>query len=326
LTAEERSRRLARIVAVTGAFAAVVWSLRVGGGIAVLALMLAVTTIVPLGLALVDSTSRFHRAAISLLPIDAACGALGWTAAPGDPIALACAGFHVALCTLAALHAVTRLLSRWRASRLGPARELAIDIGLFLLPIGAAWLFATRAGISPMGFQEPVVMFTAAHFHYAGFAAPIILGCVGRFTHGRAYAISVAVVCAGVPLTAIGISTTHEVEVVAAIFLACGMLVASAILVFRMTRVAWEISPIASALFALAGVALVGTMALAATFATTASAGRGASLQGALDVTTMLELHGAGNSLGFALAALVALTILDVRSATRRPTTPSATA
>lgn len=310
----EASRRLARIVAITGAFAAVVWSLRVGGGVIVLALMLAVTTVVPLGLALLDDTSRFLRIAIALLPIDAICGVLGWAAAPGEPIAIGCAAVHVVVCALAALHGITRIAARV-STRLGPARELAIDVALLLLPVGAAWLLATRGAIAPMGFREPVVMFTAAHFHYAGFAAPLVLGCVGRVVDSRAYVVATAVVCAGVPLTAIGISTTHGVEVASAIFLACGMLVASAILVLQMTRRAWPISPLAALLFGLAGVALVGTMALAVTFATTASAGRGASLDGAIDVETMLALHGAGNSLGFALASLVALTILDVRAA-----------
>src|SRR5205823_4251728 len=132
---------------------------------------------------------------------------------------------HVVVCALAALHGLARLASRRArhrafgasaapsartSGRFGPPQEIAIDVGLLLLPVGALWLLATRAAIAPLGFQEPIVMFTAAHFHFAGFAAPLILGCVGRFLYGtdrppRAYVVAVIAVCAGVPLTAIGI-------------------------------------------------------------------------------------------------------------------------
>ncbi len=287
--------------------------------------MLAVTTIVPFGLALTTPTappesppSRMHRALVLLLPIDAACGILGWTEAPGERLAIACAGVHLLVGAGAALHGVGRLASR-RAARFGPPQELAFDVGLLLLPVGAAWLFATRAAMTPLGFEEPVVTFTAAHFHYAGFAAPTVLGGVGRLLHARdertslPYRVAVLAVCAGVPLTAIGISTTHAIEVASAILLACGMLVATALVVVVATRRAWPISRAAAILLGASGLALVGTMALAATFATTSSAGHGSSLEGAVPITTMIDLHGGGNALGFALSGLVALTLLDRR-------------
>ncbi|MEA2748458.1 MAG: hypothetical protein QOI41_2601, partial [Myxococcales bacterium] len=70
-------------------------------------------------------------------------------------------------------------------------------------------------------------------------------------------------------------------------------------------------STIAAALFALAGLALLGTMGLAATFALTSSAGRSSTFSGPLSVQTMIDLHGGGNALGFAVCALVALTLVD---------------
>ncbi len=317
---DDATRRLPRVVAVTGALAAVVWSRKLGGGVAVLALMLAATTIVPLGVALArprgGAAPRVHRALVYFLPIDAACGVLGWDAAPGDPLAVMCASVHVVTCAGIGLLGVARLASRRRALLASP-EELAIDVGLLLLPIGAAWLLASRAGLQPLGFQEPIVLFTAAHFHYAGVAAPVVLGGVGRLVSDaapRAYRVAAVAVCAGVPLTAIGIATTHEVEVVSAILLACGMLVASALMVLVAARRAWARSPIAACLFAGAGLTLTLTMALAATFATTSSAGvasRATSFTGAVGIDTMLAYHGAGNALGFALASLVALTLLD---------------
>ena len=76
-------------------------------------------------------------------------------------------------------------------------------------------------------------------------------------------------------------------------------------------RRAAEKSKIAAGLFAMAGIALLGTMGLAVTFALTSSAGRGSTFNGPLGVQTMIDLHGGGNALGFALGALLALTILD---------------
>ncbi|HEY8077930.1 MAG TPA: YndJ family transporter, partial [Labilithrix sp.] len=274
MTDADETRRLPRIVAVTGALAAVVWSMRVGGGMAVLALMLATTTIVPLGVALArprgGSALRLYRVIVYALPFDAACGVLGWSAAPDDTGAIVCAGVHVVVSAMIGIFGLARLASR-RRKLLASPEELAIDVGLLLLPIGAAWLFASRAAMKPLGFEEPIVLFTAAHFHYAGFAAPVVLGGVGRLASDaapRAYRVAAASVCAGVPLTAIGITTTHTVEVASAILLACGMLVASALMVFVASPRAWSRSPIAACVLACAGLALVGTMALAATFAT----------------------------------------------------------
>ena len=300
--------------------------------------MLAPAVIVPLGLALAASVPparRAHsgdlplayRAAVVLLPLDALASAIGWAAPPGHRDAVLCAVVHLVVCGLVALFGLTRLARRLREGGLlglfassppsAAIPELAVDIGLLLLPVGSIWLLASRAGSPLLGFHEPIVTLTAAHFHYAGFAAPVILGCAGRafaLAQGktsRAYRIATLTVCAGIPLTAIGITMTHAVEATAAVILACGMLVACALLVAVVPRRAAPRSTIAAALFALAGLALLGTMGLAATFALTSSAGRSSTFSGPLSVQTMIDLHGGGNALGFALCALVALTLVD---------------
>lgn len=295
------------------------------GSVAYLAVALACTTVVPLGLALAaPSLGRFPlalRAAALLAPFDAAASVTGFTWPAGHSIAIAAAALHLLLCTCAALWGLKRLFARGLSSTIAKPDELAFDVGLFLLPIGGIWLLASRAHVSLAGFEEPIVFFTAAHFHFAGFAAPTVLGALGRFLRDEGaspltlrYRIAVAIVCAGVPLTAIGIATTHTVEVLAAIGLAAGMLVAGGLLIGGARR-AWRRSTtaakIAGAILALAGSALALTMALAATFATTSSAGRGSSLAGVVPVQTMIDLHGGMNSIVFALGALVGLTALD---------------
>jgi drug/metabolite transporter superfamily protein YnfA len=92
------------------------------------------------------------------------------------------------------------------------------------------------------------------------------------------------------------------------------MLVASGLVSIGGARRAWARAPIAAVVLAISGSALLVTMALAATFATTSSAGRGSALQGAIPLQTMIDVHGGGNAIVFALGALVALTALETRA------------
>lgn len=311
------------MVALGGGLVALLAHVVEHGTIELLALRVAVAVIVPLGLALAlveEEPSLPFRVAATLLPLDALVVNLGFHAPVGSLGATACAGLHLLVCAAIGLHGLSRAWTR-RAKRFFPLSELAIDVGLLLLPAGAVWLGASRAGVGLMGFHEPIVFFTGAHFHYAGFGAPVVIGATGRFLAERPrtpFVIAAGVVCAGVPLTAIGISTTHAIEVSAALFLAVGMLVASGMLAIVAARAAWSRSRAASALFVIAGLTLLGTMTLAATFATTSSAGRGSTLDPLIPMPTMIALHGGGNAFGFALAALVALTLLDRITRRRR--------
>ena len=168
-----------------------------------------------------------------------------------------------------------------------------------------------------IGFQEPVVTFTAAHFHFAGFSAPTILGGVGRMLHEspasprwRApYRVAATAVCAGVPRTAIGIATKHTIEAISAVLLASGMLCASTVLVLAASRRAAPHTRLGAALFMISGSTLLLTMSLAATFALTSSAGRGSSLHGVIPLQTMIDWHGGANAIGFSLCALAALAL-----------------
>ena len=46
--------------------------------------------------------------------------------------------------------------------------------GLGYLAFGAAWFAASRLGLRPMGFGPEIVELTAVHFHFAGFAGPLL--------------------------------------------------------------------------------------------------------------------------------------------------------
>ena len=330
------SPRLLRLTALGGA-ALVAITAPQAAGVPALVLMLGPGVAIPLGLALAlerDVAEPFPGAMLparvitSAAPLAAAAGVLGWLAPPGHQGAIAAASVHAVVCALAGLVGLVRLWSR-RKDRFGPLQELAIDVGLLLLPVAGIWFLASRAAVSLAGFEEPVVTFTAAHFHFAGFTAPIIIGGVGRLLlddaprKGRSiiralYRISAIAVCAGVPLTAIGIATNHTVEAISAVVLASGMLIASSVMVFAASRRAALVSKIAAALFVVSGTTLLLTMTLAATFALTSSAGRGSSLSGAVPLQTMIDWHGGANAIGFSLAGLGALTLLAITDKSKR--------
>lgn len=92
----------------------------------------------------------------------------------------------------------------------GPWAELAIDAGLVYLAIGGVWLLAARAGVPVLGFDEPWVSLTAAHFHFAGPVLPVVTGALARRLPGRFGEWTAAGVVFGVPLVAIGITCGHR--------------------------------------------------------------------------------------------------------------------
>jgi len=211
-------------------------------------------------------------------------------------------------------------LQRLVARRGGPLEDIAVDVGHLYLPIGGAWLFASRAGISPMGFQEPIVLYTAAHFHFAGFAAPVVVGLVGRELEvgvaarsGPAsrffYRVSAVVVLLGVPLVAAGITLSRALEAPASVLLGAGMLLLAMFLWLAALRRLFGGGPLVRRATALllfvAGLSLVGSMLLAVAFTTTGSAGRDAG-QGLIPLSTMVAYHGVANAVGFAAASLLA--------------------
>ena len=125
---------------------------------------------------------------------------------------------------LVALLGVTRIISRG----LYPLEELSIDAGLLYLPVAGVWLVIYRLGIQPFGYGETIILLTVVHFHFAGFAAPIIAGMTGRVLAGRQYprgmyAFSVFAIVAAMPLVAAGITFSPAVGLIGALLLSFGL-------------------------------------------------------------------------------------------------------
>ncbi|MEM9821313.1 MAG: YndJ family transporter [Bacteroidota bacterium] len=77
------------------------------------------------------------------------------------------------------------------------------------LPVGAFWALCDRLDFQPLGFDPTIVLLTVAHFHYAGFILPWLCKCLLEFFPSRwAVLFSLGVVL-GIPLVALGITTSH---------------------------------------------------------------------------------------------------------------------
>jgi hypothetical protein len=227
--------------------------------------------------------------------------AVGFGLAPG-PLAGALALPWLGVVGLTALLGLLRLRKRG----LWPACELGIDGGLIFVSVGGVWALAACAGYAPFGFSKTIVYLTAAHFHYAGFVLPVLIGlAVRRVDRPYTRWIPLAIL-AGVPLVAVGITASPLVEVVGAVVLAvaaaCGAVV-------QLSLAACAKNRLAALLLAGSALALLWGISLAAIYAV--GEYRGLPWP---SIPEMVELHGSVNALGFGLLGTWAWT-LEERSA-----------
>jgi hypothetical protein len=87
--------------------------------------------------------------------------------------------------------------------------SVTLSTAQILFPIGAAWATAHVFDFQPMGFDREIVVLTAVHFHYAGLIFPFLCGLGILHFQGKAFRWACIFAIAGVPLTAVGITTSH---------------------------------------------------------------------------------------------------------------------
>ncbi|ELY79152.1 YndJ family transporter [Natrinema gari] len=277
---------------------------------------LAALVVVPLGLGVLESPrdatplrAAYRSAAVGQFP--AALALVAALVAPqGSLAAVALTIPWLGVTGAIALCGVGRLLDRGG----GPLPELAVDAGLLYVPVAATFLCLHAAGVS-LRFAPTIVLLTGVHFHYAGFALPLVVGLTGRHLAGsdgrfsatitgRATAATTVVVVAGILLIAIGITFSPLVEVVAVVAFTAGV-VGFALRTLR--DVVPTVARLPGLLLAVAALSLCWTMALALAFAYS-------SLPGTPSLVTIPEMirwHGSVNAFGFALPALLAFRLLE---------------
>lgn len=215
---------------------------------------------------------------------------------PRGPFAAALSLPWVVVCGLVAAGGALRA---WRRGRAGLAdrEELCVDAGCALLGVGGAWTLAARLGLRPLGFDDLIVALTAVHFHFAGLGLPLLLGLTGR-ARGGLPAWLVALVLGGVPLVAVGITTSRAVEWVAAWTLAAGAMGAA---LLQLLEAARHGPRGVRALLGLSGLSLAAGMLLAALY----GLGRVLPLPWPT-IEQMIPSHGLLNGLGFVVVGLLA--------------------
>ena len=190
------------------------------------------------------------------------------------------------------------------ATRSAPAvEELAIDVALMSLAVGAAWWMAYANGWIVLGFSGIWSALTAAHFHFAGFGLLCTVGFCGRklsrdWSGTRRWlwvrCSSIGLIVA-LGLLAIGIGFSRPVEIVGVTLYAvllpivCWLLVATA----RRESGLPQLAMLASAVCLLASTAL--------------AVGWGIFRLDALSLERMIAVHGTLNAVGAVGLGLTAL-------------------
>lgn len=213
--------------------------------------------------------------------------------------------------------AMTGLFSLWGLIRvwkrgLFPLPELGIQMGFIFLSVGGGWTVLNRAGMRPLDFDAVIVLLTAIHFHYAGFALPLLTGLAGRTLPGMLSTLAILGSIVGVPLVATGITTSqlgwgNGIECFAACFLAISGLF-TAYLYFQLFR-----KPVYSLqiriLWLIASVALTVSMGLAILYGC-----RFYFDLAWLDIPWMRAIHGSANALGFTFAGILGWTFVTSKT------------
>ena len=184
--------------------------------------------------------------------------------------------------------------------------EFCFAIGEGYLLVAGVWLVASRAGVQLLAFQEPIVLLTAVHFHFAGFASAVLAGLadhayVGHRGHRVLRAALLAVIL-GPGILGLAFLLGPKVKLVAALLIAAGQLgLATGML---RISIAAKSSSARWLLFVAAGSVAAG-MVLAAVWAIGEY-----PLQAFVNIRQMAAFHGVLNAVGFVACGLLGWTLL----------------
>ncbi|MBZ5628130.1 MAG: YndJ family protein [Acidobacteriia bacterium] len=265
--------------------------------------LLAPLVVVPLGFELLDGYAQgmrppLGRALRVMQPVAALMAAASFWF-PAGRLAGALSSGWIWVGAVAAWMALVDLTDGgWRS-----LERVVFAMARFDLALAAGWLLASRLGVTPMGFQEPIVLLTAMHFHFSGFATALIAGVTLHHwgeRKGTRYGMvrwMVALIVFVPYLLAAGFVFSALLKLVCALILAATLLGFAAL---QISAAADFRSGVARALLRTAAGLLVAGMALVIVYAT------GDYTQKYwLIIPFMARIHGPLNGPGFVLLSLV---------------------
>lgn len=184
--------------------------------------------------------------------------------------------------------------------------QFCFAIGEGYLLVAGIWLVASRAGISLFGFHEPIVLLTAVHFHFAGFASSVLAGLVHQAFAGRGrqrmlrWARTIVVLGPGV--LGLAFFAGSKAKLVGALVFALGLIG----LAWAMIRVGIAArNGLGRWLLSASGASVVVGMILVAVWAVGEY-----PLQAFVNIRQMAEFHGVLNGVGFVGCGLVGWRLL----------------
>ncbi|WP_436923642.1 YndJ family transporter [Halosimplex amylolyticum] len=312
VAAQIPSIRGVRVTDVSAVAGGALWTLAaVAGALSPVeqALALAPLVVVPLGIGLAAERG-FDGTPGALLALAAVTQP---ATAPLVLVSLVASSELTATLAAAAWLPVTALLAlaglvRARERGLAPNRlsETLVDAGLAYVVVAAVALVLFHRGIT-FWFDPVIVLLTAVHFHFAGFALPVLAGVTGRRLDGfEGLARTTAgVILVGPALIAVGISFSPLVEVVA---VGAFTLAVAAFGLLVLVRVVPSLDVLPAALVGLSALALPASMVLALGYGVAAFGGTNPL---GLSIGRMVSLHGSLNAYGFALCGAVGWRLVD---------------
>jgi hypothetical protein len=290
---------------------AVVWLVMVAGtwsgwpqlGIIELLFLLAPWIVLPLASSLIspldksESSSAVQQPALKWIIFAAAALATISFFLPTGILAASFASAWWLVCSWFALRGSRRLLR----SRTHSFPQFCFAAGEAYLIVGGTWLVASRLGLQPVGFQEPIVLLTAVHFHFAGFLSAVLAGLTHdrlRETHwSKPLAAALLGVVLGPGLLGLAFLVGPKVKLAAVILIVLGQFG----LATGMVRVALgNVNPVARTMLLLSSGCVVAAMALAASWALGEY-----PLQPFVDLGRMERIHGTLNAVGFGICGLI---------------------
>ena len=201
---------------------------------------------------------------------------------------------------------ITALVNNKIAKQRLPWERLPVAGGWLLIAVGGLWFTCLIVGNSPWDYDLRFTMLTALHFHFAGFALPILAGKLIHFSQKNKLPVTKVLITTcpillvSIPSVGIGIAYSPSIEIVASIsMLGCCILIA----VYQI-YCAGFIKSHGGWLLSISATALLASCIMAIIYAVGEYTGNQL-----LSIPLMIVSHGTLNSLGFSLLGLVGWTI-----------------
>lgn len=267
--------------------------------------LLAPLVVVPLTLNLIPATGDGHLArwvrkvVLYWLFFAAIVVMVGFRFVPGEPAA----GLTTLPWLFVGLALAVDGLRRLIQTRCRSFPEFCFAFGEGYALVGALWLMASRLGMQPVGFHEPIVLLTAVHFHYAGLMAATLAGLAAssiRTSLLLRIVLSCAVVGPGLLGLAFLVGPKLKLAAVGLMVIGeCGIAFATIRVVLA------KVNAIGGRMLLVGSACVIVGMALAGIWAVGEY-----PLHSFVNLEQMARYHGVLNSVGFGLCSLVGWTLL----------------